>query len=301
MQKVQVLLQPTEIATQAEYGDSRLAGRTDGKRSSDSRISTWACCWTLARSSKAGSEPMLWVPNTTSTHGARRVIVGLVLLRQAAADGDLHAGPGVLYRQQMAKVPVEPVVGVLPDGAGIEDDHVRVGPVGGPLVARRLQEAGQALGVVHVHLAPVGADLEASLGRGAGHALKVRRLAPAQRPPQRPRPLAPARRELSRAGKDYTSVRIRRLSGSPGRARYAYDRQRERGRHRRQSTEQSGAADVQPNADVTVPAVPFGEWQSPITAAEVASAQVTGSFPDRPRRRCLVAAGPAGARAAGPR
>ena len=43
MQKVQVLLQPTEMATQAEYGDSRVAGSTDGKRSSDSRISTWAC------------------------------------------------------------------------------------------------------------------------------------------------------------------------------------------------------------------------------------------------------------------
>ncbi len=39
------------------------------------------------------------------------------------------------------------------------------------------------------------------------------------------------------------------------------------------------AADEQPNAEVTAPAVPFGEWPSPITAAEIASAPVTGSFP----------------------
>ena len=31
--------------------------------------------------------------------------------------------------------------------------------------------------------------------------------------------------------------------------------------------------------DVTVPAVPFGEWPSPITATEIATGQVTGSFP----------------------
>ena len=40
MQNVQVLLQPTEIATHAEYGDSRLVGSTEGNRSSDSAIST---------------------------------------------------------------------------------------------------------------------------------------------------------------------------------------------------------------------------------------------------------------------
>jgi dipeptidyl aminopeptidase/acylaminoacyl peptidase len=45
------------------------------------------------------------------------------------------------------------------------------------------------------------------------------------------------------------------------------------------STVQSDATDMQVNVDPTVPAVPFGEWPSPITAAEVASSQVTGSFP----------------------
>ena len=75
MQNVQVLLHPTEIETQAAYADSRLVGSVDGKTSSDSRISTCASSCTRARSSSTGSDPMLWVPNTTSTHGARSVIV----------------------------------------------------------------------------------------------------------------------------------------------------------------------------------------------------------------------------------
>ena len=74
MQKVQVLSQPTEMDTQAAYAESRREGSTDGKVSSDSRISTCASCSTRARSRSAGSEPMLWVPKTTSTQGARRTI-----------------------------------------------------------------------------------------------------------------------------------------------------------------------------------------------------------------------------------
>ncbi len=74
MQNVQVLLQPTLIETQAAYGDSRRVGSVEGKTSSDSRISTCASSLCRARSSSTGSDPMLWVPKTTSTHGARRVI-----------------------------------------------------------------------------------------------------------------------------------------------------------------------------------------------------------------------------------
>ena len=75
MQKVQVLLQPTETDTHAAYADSRRVGSVDGKTSSDSRISTCASSCTRARSSSTGSEPMLWVPKTTSTHGAFSTIV----------------------------------------------------------------------------------------------------------------------------------------------------------------------------------------------------------------------------------
>jgi dipeptidyl aminopeptidase/acylaminoacyl peptidase len=45
------------------------------------------------------------------------------------------------------------------------------------------------------------------------------------------------------------------------------------------STRQAGTTDGQISADLTIPAVPFGEWPSPISAAEIANAQVTGSFP----------------------
>ncbi len=74
MQNVQVLLHPTLIATQAAYADSRRVGSVEGNTSSDSRISTCASRFTRDRSNSAGSEPMLCVPKTTSTHGARRVI-----------------------------------------------------------------------------------------------------------------------------------------------------------------------------------------------------------------------------------
>ncbi len=70
MQNVQVLLQPTLIATHAAYADSRRAGSVDGKVSSASRSSTCASSATRARSSSTGREPTLWVPKTTSTHGA---------------------------------------------------------------------------------------------------------------------------------------------------------------------------------------------------------------------------------------
>ena len=113
-----------EIETQAAYADSRRVGRVDGKVSSDSRISTCASSLCRARSSSTGSEPMLWVPKTTSTHGRPRDDLAAVLLRQAAADGDLHAGPRGLDRRQVAEVAVEPVVGVLAHRAGVEHDDV---------------------------------------------------------------------------------------------------------------------------------------------------------------------------------
>ena len=75
MQNVQVLLHPTETETHAAYADSRRVGSVDGNTSSDSRISTCASSCTRARSSSTGSEPRLWVPKTTSTHGAFFVIV----------------------------------------------------------------------------------------------------------------------------------------------------------------------------------------------------------------------------------
>ncbi len=107
--------------------------------------------------------------------------LGAVLLRQTAADGDLHARPGGLDGRQVAEVAVELVVGVLPDRAGVEDDDVRVGAGRGPHVACLLEQPGQPLGVVHVHLAPVGADLVGACRRARHRPPRVRRSARRQR------------------------------------------------------------------------------------------------------------------------
>ena len=70
MQKVHVLLQPTEIDTHAAKALSRWVGRVEGKTFRDSSISTAALLLCSARRSSAGSTSMLWVPKTASTHGA---------------------------------------------------------------------------------------------------------------------------------------------------------------------------------------------------------------------------------------
>ena len=70
MQNVQVLLQPTLIATRAECIESLFVGSDDGKTSSASRISICASLLIRALSSKTGNDPKLWVPKTTSTQGA---------------------------------------------------------------------------------------------------------------------------------------------------------------------------------------------------------------------------------------
>ncbi len=92
-------------------------------------------------------------PRRPAQHGVA------VFLRQAATDRDLHVGIGALARGQMAEVAVQPVVGVLADGAGVEHHDVGLGTVGRPPVAGRFQQTRQPLGVVDVHLTAVGADL----------------------------------------------------------------------------------------------------------------------------------------------
>ena len=70
MQNVQVLSQPTLMLTQAVAALLRRAGSALGNTSSASSSSTWLRCSTRERSSSTGSAPTLWVPKTTSTHGA---------------------------------------------------------------------------------------------------------------------------------------------------------------------------------------------------------------------------------------
>ena len=83
------------------------------------------------------------------------------------------SGLRLLRRAQLAEVAVELVVGVLAHRAGVEDDDVGdlgtlVGGQAGEVdVAGRLEQAGEALGVVHVHLAAVRAHVVGP-GRAAG-------------------------------------------------------------------------------------------------------------------------------------
>ena len=82
----------------------------------------------------------------------------LVLLGEAAADGDLHPLVAPLDAGEVAEIAVELVVRVLAHGARVDDDDVRLRTVGGH-VTGRLQGTAQPLGVVHVHLAPERAHL----------------------------------------------------------------------------------------------------------------------------------------------
>jgi hypothetical protein len=79
------------------------------------------------------------------------------------SDGDLHVRVLDLGRAELAKVAIELVVGVLPDGAGVEHDDVgglrRVGDTGDVDIASGLEQPGKPFGVVDVHLTPVGAHL----------------------------------------------------------------------------------------------------------------------------------------------
>ncbi len=94
MQNVQVLLQPTEMDDPGGVGATRAgSAASTGTTSSDSGDLDLRLLLRRGRArAGAGSEPMLWVPKTTSTHGASPDDLAAVLLRQAAADGDLHAG-----------------------------------------------------------------------------------------------------------------------------------------------------------------------------------------------------------------
>jgi len=83
-----------------------------------------------------------------------------ILLSEATPNGDLQAWVLGLQGLQVTEIAVELVVGVLPDAAGVEDDHVGRGDVVDALHALGCEERGDPLGVVLVHLTPEGADDE---------------------------------------------------------------------------------------------------------------------------------------------
>ena len=105
-------------------GRQRRTGRSPATRGS--RPAPRRRC--RARSSSAGSEPMLWVPKTTSTHGARRMISPRSFCARQPPTAICMPGRAALHRAQVAEVAVQLVVRVLPDRAGVEHDHVRAEP-----------------------------------------------------------------------------------------------------------------------------------------------------------------------------
>ncbi len=129
------------------------------------------------------------VPGPLQQHGQGADVVGAeddvdprgpaddlapVLLREASAHRDLHAGMGVLDGTEMTQVAVQAVVGVLPDRARVEHDDVGGARRLRPDVAGRLQQPRDAFGVVHIHLAAVRPDLVGSRRADIGVGLDCR-------------------------------------------------------------------------------------------------------------------------------
>ena len=92
-------------------------------------------------------------------------VVGL--LHHAAAQAEDLAGVGLFLVDQGPHVAQHPLLGVLPDGAGIDDDDVGLGLLFGKAVAHLAEEAPDALRVGLVLLAPVGVH-KGQGGRGQG-------------------------------------------------------------------------------------------------------------------------------------
>ena len=92
-----------------------------------------------------------------------------VLLSQAPADRDLQIRSPFLQLLEATEMPVQLVVGVLPDTAGVEHHDIRrLEIVGGNQPIGR-ENPGDPLGIVLVHLTPEGTNVEAP-----GHAVILR-------------------------------------------------------------------------------------------------------------------------------
>ena len=80
-------------------------------------------------------------------------------LRVAAADGDHLLWITRLQGSRLREMGGEALVGLLPDRAGVEDDHVRLVLLRGLAETELLEHALDPLGIVGVHLTPEGRDV----------------------------------------------------------------------------------------------------------------------------------------------
>ncbi len=165
MQNAHELSQPVWIVIHAAHG--HVAHRVQGRRLVERRGAAGspgrrgprrAGRRAAARRSSPGARSEVVGPEDHVDVGARSSDALAIHLGEAAADGDLQARAALAQRLQVAQVPVEAVVGVLADAAGVEDDDV------GVLERVRWDEPvaheqpRDPLGVVLVHLAAVGPD-----------------------------------------------------------------------------------------------------------------------------------------------
>ena len=97
-----------------------------------------------------------------------------LLLGHAAAQADDEVGVLLLGVDQAAQQTVDPVLRVLPDGAGVDDDEPRLHGVAGEGAAHVPEHPHEALAVRHILLAAVG--LHPGLGRAAPLAEQLRKL-----------------------------------------------------------------------------------------------------------------------------
>ena len=81
-----------------------------------------------------------------------------VFLGETATDGDLNVGVLFFQHLEVTESPVELVVSILTDAAGVEDNHVGVGNVVDAVHAVGLEQTGDPLRVVLVHLTAVRLD-----------------------------------------------------------------------------------------------------------------------------------------------
>ena len=155
MQYEHTQLQPTEICTQAWKRRSRF-GRQMRRESLELEV---ALRPDVVRLQELGQAVDLARPEG-DVH-EREALEDLLLqgLRPAPSHSDDPARILGLEALRLAEVADQPVVGRLPDRAGVEEDQVGAVALGGLLEAERLEHALHPLGVVLVHLTAEGGDV----------------------------------------------------------------------------------------------------------------------------------------------
>ena len=107
---------------------------------------------------KLGEAPELVRAEAYGHNGVRVLhLVGhVLLLDHAAADADYLVGLGLFGVVQSAHIAQNAHFRVLTDGAGVDDDNIRLGLIGGEAAAHLTEIAPDTLGVAFVLLAAIG-------------------------------------------------------------------------------------------------------------------------------------------------